>query len=629
MFSNIITSDKTLQNSFLKAKKYTELFTDFSAPVYAERSDTAGYTIEKTEKGYALKFEKVYDFYAGYLYLCANEEKIKNSKTPVYRKRDIREFGAYYCSSAGGVAKVETLKRFIVALAFFGYTFLEICLDDCVEIEGEPYYGYLRGRYKKEELKEIVAFGKDFEMEIVPAVQTLGHFELILQHPVYGKLADTPEVLLVKEEKSYELIEKIIKTCRECFETERINICFDEAHGIGLGAYLTKHGYENRIDIVLYHLQRVREICAKYSFKPAMWSDMFFRLQFGSYFEPDGVFSKETIEKVPKDIDLIYWDYYRPVEWCYDKILSQHEQLTTRDRIQYAGAVWTFNGFAPVLGFTNQSMLSAISACKKHAIQRFLMTIWGDDCAECSFNCAFANFLMLSEANFNLEIDQASVSSMVKILSGYTYEEWQLLESPNNLFDKYYPTIGNPAKYFLYQDPLMGRYDLYVRDGDKKKFITAGNKLSKLAKRNGYYSFLFENIANLCKVLALKADIGVKVRKAYREKDMESLKAHAKTLKLSAKKLKEFYESFAFSWLKEKKAQGLEIHDARLGGLQNRLLRCAERIEQYANGELLEIEELNEDILFFNPKDGEEDVEYNRAILYQGVYRKLMTVGRL
>ena len=52
----------------------------------------------------------------------------------------------------------------------------------------------------------------------------------------------------------------------------------DEAFMLGLGKYLTEHGYQNRLEIMNQHLQTVREIASKYNFELQMWSDMFFRL---------------------------------------------------------------------------------------------------------------------------------------------------------------------------------------------------------------------------------------------------------------------------------------------------------------------------------------------------------------
>ncbi len=659
LFSNVKTTDERLKNTFAITANYTELYTDFSAPVNAEKSEEDGYTITANDGGYTISYKRIYDFYAGYVYLCANADKI----TQITRKRVISQFGIMPAISAGGVPKIEEMKRFVVQLACMGYNFMELSLDDCMEISEEPYYGYLRGRYTKVELKELVAFAAQYDMEIIPSVQTLGHFELVLQHPVYNKVKEAPAVLLCKEEETYQLIENIIKTCRECFTTEHINICFDEAHEIGLGAYLKKHGFENRVDIMLGHLSRVKEICKKYAFKPAIYSDMFFTLEFGKPYAPDGVFSEETISKIPQDVDLIYWDYYRPAEFFYEQVVKQHKQLTTTDRLQYLGAVWTWNGFAPLIGWSEISMLSALEVCKRHKIGRFMVAAWGDDGSECSFNQAFSVYALLAESNYkelaesgqeavSLEeykriidengsirdikglhnatlnkVDKESVSRVVQILSGYTLDEWRLMEAPNNLFGDRYPSTGNPSKYFLYQDVLLGRFDSYVSEKDKEKYQTAYTKLSELAKRKRHYAYLFDLVAKLSKVLYLKADIGVKLRNAYKNGDKKALLAHARTLRKTAKAVQEFYEIVVTLWEKERKMVGFELQDARLGGLQTRLLHAAKRVENYVKGKISEIEELKEEILYYNPHDSEGNFESKRALINQGWYRTISTVN--
>ena len=45
------------------------------------------------------------------------------------------------------------------------------------------------------------------------------------------------------------------------------------------------------------------------------------------------------------------------------------------------------------------------------------------------------------------------------------------------------------------------------------------------------------------------------------------------------------------------KTYGFEVQDARLGGLKRRLENCRERLLAYANGEIEQIEELEETLL--------------------------------
>jgi len=60
-------------------------------------------------------------------------------------------FGVMIDCSRNGVMKPKQVMRFIDALAKMGYNMLELYTEDTYEVEGEPYFGYLRGRYTGKE----------------------------------------------------------------------------------------------------------------------------------------------------------------------------------------------------------------------------------------------------------------------------------------------------------------------------------------------------------------------------------------------------------------------------------------------------------------------------------------------
>src|SRR5690554_4580463 len=57
--------------------------------------------------------------------------------------------------SRNAVPKVDTIKKLIRMLAVMGYDSLQLYTEDTFEVINEPYFGYLRGKYTKEELKDI------------------------------------------------------------------------------------------------------------------------------------------------------------------------------------------------------------------------------------------------------------------------------------------------------------------------------------------------------------------------------------------------------------------------------------------------------------------------------------------
>ena len=193
-------------------------------------------------------------------------------------RKEFEHFGVMLDCSRNAVMKVETVKRLIDCLSKMGYDTLELYTEDTYEIESEPYFGYLRGRYTAAELKEIDLYAKSHGIELIPCVQTLGHFTALVKNIQFDEIVDSNDILLVDEEKTYEFLDKIFATLAENFTSRRVNIGMDETHTLGLGKFLDEHGYENRFSIFLRHLQKVAEIARKYGFTPHMWSDMFFRI---------------------------------------------------------------------------------------------------------------------------------------------------------------------------------------------------------------------------------------------------------------------------------------------------------------------------------------------------------------
>ena len=69
-----------------------------------------------------------------------------------------KRFGVMLDMSRNGVMKPEQVKEFALTVKKLGYNMIQLYTEDTYEIPEEPYFGYLRGRYSQEELKNIVAY---------------------------------------------------------------------------------------------------------------------------------------------------------------------------------------------------------------------------------------------------------------------------------------------------------------------------------------------------------------------------------------------------------------------------------------------------------------------------------------
>ena len=152
----------------------------------------------------------------------------------------MKRFGVMLDMSRNAVMKPEEVKNYACVLKSLGYNMIQLYTEDTYEVEGEPYFGYLRGRYSFEEQKDIVDYCESIGVEVIPCIQTLAHLNQAFRWNTYKRINDTGDILLVGEERTYELIENMIKTLKKSFKSEYVHIGMDEAHMLGLGKYLDK-----------------------------------------------------------------------------------------------------------------------------------------------------------------------------------------------------------------------------------------------------------------------------------------------------------------------------------------------------------------------------------------------------
>ena len=515
-----------------------------------------------------------------------------------------RYFGVMLDMSRNAVMKPQQVKEFASLIRKMGYNMLQLYTEDTYEVENEPYFGYMRGRYTQAELKDIVAYCEGIGVEVIPCIQTLAHLAQIFRWKPYCELRDFADILLVGEDRTYELIENMFKTLRKCFSTQYVHIGMDEAHMLGLGKYLDKHGIENRFEILQKHLSRVVKIAEKYDFKPIMWSDMFFRLaNNGEYYPEEPRLTEEVVKMLPKDLGLVYWDYYHTEKEYMAKMMRAH--LQSGNDAWFAGGAWTWTGFACGNKYTLETMLPAMEAAAECGVENIFITLWGDDGKECSYYSVLPSLFAIKKA-YDGVTDEKIIRKEFKEIVGVEYDAMMALDTPNYV-DGNEDCKKNICKRMLYNDPFTGVLDTLVKQGVPDEYAAHAKRLRSYA--TGKYAYLFENAAALCELLSMKYGLGKRTREAYKSKNADTMSALIEDYKKTEGYLDAFYEAFCKLWFTENKAQGFEVQDLRLGGLKQRLAHCRKRLTEYMEGKIENIPELEEELLdyFGNGKEFTEE----------------------
>ena len=530
-------------------------------------------------------------------------------------KIEYEKLGVMIDMSRNAVMNMDALKRYMDDLQMMGYNCVFLYTEDTYEVDGEPLFGYMRSRYSKAELKDLDAYAAERGIELIPCVQTLAHFDAFLHWESVKSDVRGGNIILVDDDRTYEFIENLVKSLRECFRTEYIHIGMDEAHMLGRGKHLDLHGYESATVLMKRHLAKVNEIVKQYDFKPMIWSDMFFRaICDDKYYVPKIQFPREVVESIPENVIPVYWDYYQEDPQVYDDMMYNHEQLS--DKTWFAGGAWSWYGLVPFNRFTIESMLPALDACKKHKIKNVFMTMWGDDGAECSHFSQLPSLFYLAEyAKGNT--DEAKIKAKFKRLTGIDYDKFMLLDSPNEILG-YSGRPLNPSKYMLYSDYFLDFLDYSVKPGAGEKYKELATELHAIAKTSRKYGYLFDTEAKLCDALAIKYELGLKTRRAYEAGDKAELERLAKNEYVQVEKLlRIFGKAFEKQWFKENKTHGFDIQDHRIGSIVYRTDACRRRLLDYVNGKIDKIEEFEEAILPLPyAKNPEESMCVNNANLY-------------
>lgn len=498
-------------------------------------------------------------------------------------------------NSRNAVLTVDSAKRMIRDLALMGFNSLMLYTEDTYELPGYPYFGYLRGRFSCEELREIDAYAAQFGIEVIPCIQALAHMKQALQWQAFDEVHEVSDILFVGEEKTYALIEQMLKTCAACFTSRRINLGMDEAHMLGRGKYLDKHGYRPAPEIMLEHLARVTELCKKYGFAPMIWSDMFFRMAFGTYYVREGEIPPEVAAKIPAGLTLIYWDYYSLDRALFSHMAECHTKL--ENPVAFAGGAWCWSGFAPCNRFSLLSSEMQLDVCREKKMKDLIVTAWGDDGHEASMFTSLPVLLYFAEFAFGEGHGKENLERRARECFGIGFEELLTLDAPNELPNRDPKKIINPCKYLLFNDPLLGILDGHM-DSDTvgAGFAEAEKRLLPLTD-HPRFGYMYRTLASLCRVLTRKADFSVRLRRAYQAGDRAALAALADEIDLIVADLDAFTADFRTQWDTENKPFGFETQELRIGGLRARMLSAKERVRAYLDGACERIEELEGEVL--------------------------------
>ena len=566
-------------------------------------------------------------FYFALSMLLLKSQTIEDSK--LYTRRDMQrllEFrmehvfeknGLMLDLSRNAVAHIDMLKQFIREMAFMGHSWFMLYMEDVYEVEGEPYFGALRGRYSIQDLQEVDRYAQLFGVQLVPCIQTLAHMDqYFMWETIEYKYKDIDNIFNVGNAEVRTLLTRMIASLRKAFSSDIIHIGMDEAHNLGRGRYLDENGLKKRGDIMQDHLAFMKTLCTTYGFKPIVWDDMFF----GRYSN-----NKEDVEPViPNQVGLMYWDYYSGLAKHYQNHLQVCRTLT--EKPMFAGGAWRWTGYIPHHKKTLETTLAAIEACRKERVKEVIVTSWGDDGSEAPLYTCMFGLVLYAYLDCHAEYREEEFAQYLKLYTGMGFNEWMRQGEP----DLFEGTTDNnyditPSKYLLYQDPLGSKFLYYIRTLTTDMAAVYA-KLEQAFTEDAAHTdnplqhSIAQFYALMMKTLYYKWRLPLDIWEAYKKTDKKALQALVENkLKPLKAALTETAKARRQVWTEECRAFGSEVLDHRFGAMLMRLEVTQEILTDYIQGKIRRIDELEEERL--DPCPGADKTLEPQAVCYNRTLR--------
>ena len=227
---------------------------------------------------------------------------------------------------------VKDVKFFIDQMARFKYNVLQLHLTDDqgwrIEIKSHPKLteiGAFRnngktpspdnGYYTHEDIKEIIAYAAERNIEVIPELDIPGHSVAILKaYPELGcafrhnhekNLGSTTNMMLcADEEKVYTIYEDIIKEVAMLFPSKRIHLGGDEAavkenwaKCDDCLAMMQKAGYDKPSQLMIPFFNRMLDIVRKNGKEAILWCEL------DNIWPP----ANDYLFPYPQDVTLVTW----------------------------------------------------------------------------------------------------------------------------------------------------------------------------------------------------------------------------------------------------------------------------------------------------------------------------------
>jgi len=540
--------------------------------------------------------------YRGLMLLChalhGGKTVFSAEETPYFKSN-----GPFLDLARNMALTVSSLKYILRKCAAMGLNTLTLYLEDMYELPGQPYFGYMRGRYSKADFQELCRYAGQFGIELVPYVEFFGHMDKFLHYQSAAPVRGNRNTFLFGSQATYDFIEIMVRTLRECFTGNRICVGGDEVFEGNKGAYETLHGQRDLEDVFFEHANAVYDIVVKYGFQPFLSNDMYFYFRNNQIMPPSYFPCVDTVEfedgikdKVPEAMGKIFWDYIDEDEEKMVRMMALSKKQG--GPIMWLGSVRMWQSLCLQYTPTITNILTGIRACKRTGIDTMAFCTFEDTGAVSHF-LALPAFLACAQMDYTGVYDESVMGTLIKFLFGADYEDFLRMEQADFIHQNGHTEFA--SLYLLFNDPLIGLLDKEIEGMDLKSYYRRLlEDYSDRGTGDAPIQLSFDHYKCMVSILELKADYGLRLKAAYDARNREALSRladEALEIKQRYERLMEINRDLFTDYYK---GFGSEKFDMRYGTMAARFDTVRYRIQKYLRGDISSIDELEEEKLRYD-----------------------------
>jgi hypothetical protein len=150
-----------------------------------------------------------------------------------------------------------------------------------------------------EEAKELVAYAKQYHVEVVPEQEAFGHLHHMLKYDIYGQLAETPHghVLAPGQPGSIDVIKQWFTELDAVFPSKFVHIGADETFELGKGQTRDRVQRDSIGPVYIDFLKQIEGAIRKPGKKYLFWGDI-------------AQNSPALVKTLPKNLVAVAWNYW-------------------------------------------------------------------------------------------------------------------------------------------------------------------------------------------------------------------------------------------------------------------------------------------------------------------------------